>query len=256
MVSSKWSSPCWRRTAPRRTPSHAIINAVAVLMMSLLGVGVAAAGEKEWRKLQEQAQVFFQQGDLGRAEQFARQALLEADSSLGAYRRATEESLNILSLALRMQQKPGDALPFAQRLVAIRMRRYGPNNIETAIALHNNAEILIALNQFAAAEEVQRAAVDIFTAQLGPNHYNTAAGLHNLGAIRLKQGRYPEAEQYLRRALAAKEQALPPGHLSIAHTLDNLAVALESEGKHAEAQKYQRRANAIREAAARGQAAR
>jgi tetratricopeptide (TPR) repeat protein len=245
-----------RSVTGHRSPVTGHVIGAAAAMFLLVSSGMAVAGEKEWRKLQEQAQVSFQQGDLGRAEQFARQALLEADSSLGAYHRATEESLNILSLALRMQKKPGDALPFAQRLVAIRMRRYGPKNIETAIALHNNAEILIALNQFAAAEEVQRAALDIFTAQLGPNHSNTAAALHNLGAIRLKQGRYAEAEQYLRRALAAKEQALPPGHLSIAHTLDNLAVALESEGKHAEAQKYQRRANAIREAAARGQAAR
>jgi tetratricopeptide (TPR) repeat protein len=205
--------------------------------------------------LQERAQVSFQRGDFGEAERFAREALLEADSSLGAYHRTTDESLNILSLALRMRRKPDEALPFAQRLVAVRTRRYGPEQPETAIALHNNAEVLIALNQLAAAEEVQRAAVDIFNARLGPNHFNTAAGLHNLGAIRLKQERYPEAEQYLRRALEAKQQALKPGHLSIAHTLDNLAVALESQGKHEEAQKYKRRADAIRDAATRGAAA-
>lgn len=216
--------------------------------MLFIAGGFAWAGETEWRQLQERAQVSFQRGDLGQAERFAREALLEADSSLGAYHRATEESLNILSLALRMGEKPDDALPFAQRLVAVRTRRYGPKHTETAIALHNNAEILIALNQFAAAEEVQRAAVDIFNAQFGPSHFNTAAGLHNLGAIRLKQERYPEAEQYLRRALAAKEQALAPGHLSIAHTLDNLSVALASQGKRDEAQKYRRRANAIRQA--------
>ena len=255
------------RKASRKRPGHAAIGhgsrtrnhgwtAGAWALALSLAVGFAWAGEAEWRKLQEQAQVSFQRGDFGRAERFAREALLEADSSLGAYHRATEESLNILSLALRMQKKPGDALPFAQRLVAVRTRRYGPGHIETAIALHNDAEILIALNEFAAAEEVQRAAVDIFTAQLGPNHFNTAAGLHNLGAIRLKQKRYPEAEQFLRLALAAKERALPPGHLSIAHTLDNLSVALAAQGKRDEAQKYKRRADAIREAAARGQAAR
>lgn len=220
-------------------------------MVFCLAAGFAWAGEAEWRKLQEQAQVSFQRGDLGQAERFAREALREADSSLGAYHRGTDESLNILSLALRMGKKPRDALPFAQRLVAVRTRRYGPEHTETAIALHNNAEILIALNEFAAAEEAQRASVDIFNAKLGPKHFNTAAGLHNLGAIRLKQERYPEAEDYLRRALAAKEQALEPGHLSIAHTLDNLSVALNSQGKSDEAQKYRRRANAIRQAARR-----
>lgn len=237
-------------------PAAYLAMSVASALALFLAAGLSWAGEAEWRKLQEQAQTSFQRGDLGQAERFAREALLEADSSLGAYHRATEQSLNILALSLRMQKRPQEALPFAQRLVSVRTRRYGPEHVETAIALHNNAEILIALDQLAAAEEAQRAAVDIFAAQLGPNHFNTAAGLHNLGAIRLKQKRYAEAEQYLRRALAAKEKALGPGHLSVAHTLDNLAVALESQGKSDEAQKYKRRADAIRQALARGHAAR
>lgn len=224
-------------------------------MFLLVACTTATAGEPEWRKLQEQAQESFQRRDFAQAEHFSREALLEADSSLGAYHRATEESLNTLSLALRMSKKPDEALPFAQRLVVVRARRYGPDDLQTAVALHNNAEILIALDQLAAAEKVERAAVEIFETKLGPNHYNTAVALHNLGAIRLKEKRYAEAEQYLRRALAAKEKALKPGHLSIAHTLDNLAVALESEGKHDEAQRYHRRANAMREAATRGAAA-
>ena len=155
-----------------------------------------------------------------------------------------------------MQKNPGEALPFAQRLVAVRTRRYGPRDAETAIALHNNAEILIALNELAAAEEVQRAAVEIFQVKVGPNHYMTALGLHNLGAIRLKQKRYAEGELYLRQALAAKEQALEPGNLSIAHTLDNLSIALQAQGKRDEALKLKKRADAIRQATARGQTAR
>lgn len=234
-------------TRHRSRLARSAFSAPCAIVLLVAGA-TAAAGETEWRQLQERAQVSFQRGDFGQAERYAREALLEADSSLGAYHRATDESLNILSLALRMRKKPEEALPFAQRLVAVRARRYGPKHTETAIALHNNAEILIALNEFGAAEEVQSAAVDIFSAQLGANHFNTAAGLHNLGAIRLKQERYPEAEQYLRRALAAKEQALAPGHLSIAHTLDNLSVALAVQGKRDEAQRYRRRANAIRQA--------
>lgn len=220
-------------------------------MFLLIASAAVMAGEAEWRKLQEQAQMSFQRRDFEQAEHFAREALLEADSSLGAYHRATDESLNILSLALRMRMKPDESLPFARRLVAVRMQRYGPEHPETAIALHNSAEVLFAVDQLSAAEEAQRAAVEIFRTRLGPGHFNTAAGLHNLGAIRLKQKRYPEAEQYLRRALDAKQQALQPGHLSIAHTLDNLAVALDSQGKSDEARKYKRRADAIREAASR-----
>lgn len=255
MVTLEWSEPRARRAAP-----HGVIFAVAAAtvaaMFLLVTSATAVAGEAQWRKLQEEAQVSFQRGDFGQAERFAREALLEADSSLGAYHQATEQSLNILALSLRMQRKPEEALPFAQRLVAVRARRYGPDNIQTAIALHNDAEILIALDKLADAEAAQRAAVRVFEAKLGPNHYMTALGLHNMGAIRLKQKRYAEAEQYLRRALAAKEKALKPGNLSIVHTLDNLAIALESQGKHDEAEEYKRRADDIRQAAARGQAVR
>ena len=237
-----------RRLTSGRPTSFFVTCAISVTLLA--ASAAAAAGETEWRQLQDKAQASFQRGDFGESQRLAREALLEADASLGAYHRATEESLNLLSLALRMSKKPDEALPYAQRLVAVRTRRYGAQHPETAIALHNNAEILIALNQLAAAEEVQRAAVDIFAAKLGPDHFNTAAGVHNLGAIRIKQKRYPEAEQYLRQALAAKEKSLKPGHLSIAHTLDNLAVALEAQGKRDEAQKYKRRADAIRKAAA------
>jgi len=247
MVNTEWKAPRRLRFASGRRTTFILSSVIFALL--LVASAPAPAGETEWRQLQDQAQALFDRHDFRQSERLAREALLEADASLGAYHRATEESLNLLSLALRMSRQPDEALPFAQRLVAVRTRRYGAQHPETAIALHNNAEILIALNQLAAAEEVQRAAVDVFAAKLGPNHFNTAAGVHNLGAIRLKQKRYPEAEQYLRQALAAKEKTLTPGHLSIAHTLDNLAVALESQGKHAEAQKYKRRADAMRKAA-------
>ena len=246
MLNSEWSMPQARHlTFGLRTSSIRC----AVSVMLLVASAAAAAGETEWRQLQDKAQASFQRGDFGESQRLAREALLEADASLGAYHRATEESLNLLSLALRMSKQPDEALPYARRLVTVRTRRYGAQHPETAIALHNNAEILIALNELAAAEKVQRAAVDIFATKLAPDHFNTAAGVHNLGAIRIKQKRFAEAEQYLRQALAAKEKTLNPGHLSIAHTMDNLAVALESQGKHDEARKYKRRADAIRKAA-------
>ncbi len=241
------SRPRARRLTSAQRALFIVTCAVSVTL--LVASATAAAGETEWRQLQDKAQASFQRGDFGESQRLAREALLEADSSLGAYHRATEESLETLALVLRATNKPDEALPFTQRLVAVRTRRYGRDDPLTAMALHQNAEVLLALHQLAAAEEVQRAAVEIFQTKLGPNHYNTAAGLHNLGAIQLAQKRYVEAEQSLRRALAAKERALKPSDRRIVPTLDSLAVALESQGKHAEAQKYNRRADAMRKAA-------
>jgi tetratricopeptide (TPR) repeat protein len=242
LVSSRWLFP----TNESRLTNRAF--AAAALALLLVAVP-AAAGEAEWKQLHDQAAGHLQQGSLAQAELFGRAALKEAESSLGPDHRATEQSLSTLSLALRLQGKQEEALPLVQHLVAIRTKRYGADDPSTAIALHNNAEILIALDRFAEAGKLQNRALAVFEKKLGPNHPNTAAALHNLGAILLKQEKYKEAEKYLRRALAAKEKALKPGHLSIAHTLDNLASALDGQGRQIEAQKYKLRAERIRQRA-------
>ena len=212
----------------------------------------AIAGEAEWKLLHDQAAANLRRGDFEQAALFARQALKEAETSLGPDHRAIEGSLSTLSLALRLGGKPDEALPVAQRLVVVRTKHYGPEDPATAIALHNNAEILIAQNRFVEAEQLQMRALAVFEKKMGAQHVNTATGLHNMGAIMLKQEKYGEAEKYLRRALAAKEQALTPGHLSIAHTLDNLAAVLDAQGRQIEAEKYRRRAEGIRRKASQG----
>ena len=218
--------------------------AAALLLLST--APPAGAGEAEWKLLHDQAAAHLQRGDFEQAGLFARQALKEAETSLGSDHRSTESSLSTLSLALRLGGKPDEALPVAERLVVVRTKQYGPEDPATAIALHNNAEILIAQNRFVEAGQLQTRALAVFERKLGAKHVNTATGLHNMGAILLKQEKYGEAEKYFRRALVAKEQALKPGHLSIAHTLDNLAAALDAQGRQMEADKFRRRAEAIR----------
>jgi tetratricopeptide (TPR) repeat protein len=226
-----------------RVTSHPLAAAVLLL---LTAVSPVSAGEPEWKLLQDQAIAHLQRGSFDRAEQFGRAALKEAESSLGPDHRATEQSLSTLSAALRLRGKPGDALPLVQRLVIIRTKLHGPEAPSTALALHNNAEILMAQDRFTEAELLQARALAVFEKKLGAKHVNTAIALHNMGAIMLKQGKFKEAEKYLRGALAAKEDALTPGNLSIAHTLENLSTALDAQGRQIEAEKLKRRAEAIR----------
>jgi tetratricopeptide (TPR) repeat protein len=229
---------------------QAAASLAALLLLAHFAARPALAGEVEWRMLQDQAAAHLQRGNFEQAELFGRAALKEAEASLGPDHRATETSLSTLSAALRLRGKAEDALPLVQRLVVIRTKLYGPEDPSTALALHNNAEILIALDRFTEAELLQGRALAVFEKKLGPTHANTAIALHNMGAILLKQEKYKEAEAYLRRALAAKEKALKPGHLSIAHTLDNLSAALDAQGRKIEAEKAKRRAEAIRRKAA------
>ena len=219
-------------------------------MLLLFAAGPVAGGEAEWKLLHDQALAQLKQAKLGEAELLARGALTEAESSFGVGHPAIEQSLSTLSTVLRLRGKPAEALPLAQRLVVLRAKRLSPNDPLIGIAVHNTAEIVIALNRFDEAEKLQRQALAIFEKAYGTKHLHTAAALHNLGAILLKQEKPKEAEKYLRRALAAKVQVLKPDHLSIAHTLDNLSTALEAQGRQIEAEKYKRRAEAIRRKAA------
>lgn len=220
-------------------------RALALALTAILAAGPAHAGEAEWRLMHDQASAHLQRGNLEQAERFAEAALKEAEP-LGADHRAVELTLSTLSLALRLQGKHAQALPLVERLVAIRTRRYGPEDASTAVALHNNAEILIAQDRLVEAAALQGRALAVFEKKLGAEHIHTATALHNLGAIALRQEQFKDAERYLRRALAAKEKALKPGHLSIAHTLDNLSAALEGQGRQIEAERFKRRAERIR----------
>ena len=184
-------------THKSRITNHAFVAAAALLLLS--AAPPAGAGEAEWKLLHDQAAAYLQRGNFDQAELLARQALNEAETSLGPDHRATEASLSTLSLALRLGGKPAEALPAAQRLVVIRTKQYGPEDPATAIALHNNAEILIAQNRFVEAEQLQLRALAVFEKKMGASHANTATGLHNMGAILLKQEKYSEAEKYLRR---------------------------------------------------------
>jgi len=233
-----------RRSSFIPHPSSLIPAALALL----LAAGAALAGEVEWKLLQDQADAALQRGALDQAEQFGRAALKEAEP-LAESHRGIEQTLSTLALALRVQGKFAEALPLAQRLVAIRMKRYGPDETSTGIALHNNAEVLIAMQRFGEADKVQASALAAFEKKLGPIHQNTASAMHNMGAIQLKQGKYGEAEKYLRRALAAKEKVLSPGNLSIAHTLDSLAAALDGQGRQIEAERFRKRAEGMRQRA-------
>jgi tetratricopeptide (TPR) repeat protein len=239
-----------RRQTPgcRRTPIRDHGSRITFFLVAAFLAAAAFAGEVEWKLMQEQAEGHLQRGAFAQAEQFSRAALKEAET-LGASHRGTEQTLSTLSLALRLQGKHTEALPLAQRLVAIRMKQYGPGEASTGIALHNNAEILIAMGRYAEAEKLQAGALAAFEKKLGPVHQNTASAMHNMGAILLKQGKYKEAEKYLRRALAAKEKALSPGNLSIAHTLESLATSLEGQGRQPEAETFKQRAEGMRQRA-------
>ena len=221
----------------------AIRTITAVL---LLGVAAAApAGEAEWKMLFDQSAAHLQRGDVGQAELFAREALREAESSLGQSR-PTELSLLRLSNVLRLRGRADEALPLAERAVKLSTRLHGAGHPNTGLALQNQAEVQSALRRYTEAEALHQKALAIFLKVYGEKHFVTAVSLHNVGAMLYAQDKNREAEKYLRRALAVKEQLLKPGNLSVAHTLDQLSIVLAAQGRDIEAARYKKRAEGIR----------
>ena len=195
--------------------------------------------------LYEQSGAHLQRGDLAQAELFAREALREADASLGQSR-STELSLLRAAHVLRLRGKSEEALPLAERAVKLSTRLHGAGSPNTGIALQGQAELQSSLKRYGAAEALHQKALAIFLKSYGEKHFVTAVSLHNVGAMLYAQDKNREAEKYLRRALAVKEQVLKPGNMSVAHTLDQLAIVLVAQGRDIEAARYKKRAEGIR----------
>jgi len=216
---------------------------VAGIVMSLM-LQTAHAGEAEWKILNDQVVPHLMGGAIKQAEQFARQAVAEAEKTFGPNHRNTESSLAHLALVLRFQKHFEESEKNYRRALMIRERALGAAHPSTALMVSNLAEVLQAQHKYAEAEKLQRRVLPIFEKAHGVDP-KTATALNNLGTNLQMQERYKEAEPYLRRALAMKEKTLGAEHLGVAHTLTNLSEVCDALGRKDEAAKYRARAEAI-----------
>lgn len=208
--------------------------------------GAAAwGGEAQWKALNDQVIPLMTGGQLDKAEQIARQALVDAEKSFGPTHRNTEISVANLALVLRFQKRFQESEKHYRRALALRESLFGATHASTALIMLNLADVVQAQKRYGEAEKLQRTVLPIFEKAHGDDP-KTATALNNLGANLQQQERYKEAEPVLRRALAMKEKVLGPGSQSVGHTLINLAEVCEALGRKEEAAKYRARANDIR----------
>lgn len=213
-----------------------------IILTALLSVSaVAVAGEAEWKVLNDKVMPQMQRGDFKQAEQFARDAVTEAEKTFGLEHQNTAFSLSNLALALRIQKRLEESEKHYRRSLAIRDKTLGAAHPTTALTMLNLADLLQEQKKLAEAEKLQRTVLPIFEKVYGEDA-KTATALNNLGANLQLQTRYKESETYLRRALAMKEKMLGPMNPSVAHTLNNLAQVCEALGRKDEAVKYRARA--------------
>ena len=142
-----------------------------------------------------------------------------------------------------------DALPLAERALALAEHAYGVEAAEVAVALLGLGEVLSGLNRYADAEPHERRAVAIREKALGPAHPLTAEAMIAAAGSLQELQRFDAAAALYGRALAALEASLGADHIKVADAVAPLAQIAKSQGRIEEAEALYRRDLGLREKA-------
>jgi len=138
--------------------------------------------------------------------------------------------------------------PLAQSVVALCERHHGPDHVETARALTNQARASLQQGRLrTGAEPLLRRALAIQEQALGDDHPDTARTMAVLGGIFQARGDLRGAELWFRRSLDVRERVLGPDHVLTLSTLDNLIYVVNELGLLDEAEALSRRVLQVRE---------
>jgi CHAT domain-containing protein/Tfp pilus assembly protein PilF len=144
------------------------------------------------------------------------------------------------------QGKYAEALPLAERALAIRKRELGPDNLMVAHSLNQLAAVYRSQGDLARAEPMLLEALRIREAFAGPEGLIVAASLNSLAVVYRDKGDYTGAVAQLRRALSIFEKQTGAESTDTALTEGNLASLYQDMGAYAEAEKHALRALSIR----------
>ncbi len=159
------------------------------------------------------------------------------------------ERLNQEVEELHRQGKYEEAIPLAEKVLAIREKALGGNNPYVATILNSLADLYTYQGHYTEAEPLYQQALIIREKVLGPEHPDVATTLNNLAELYRLQSNYTEAEPLYQRSLAIDEKALGPDHPNLAITLTNLAELYRLQGNYTEAEPLYQRSLAIKEKA-------
>jgi CHAT domain-containing protein/Tfp pilus assembly protein PilF len=150
---------------------------------------------------------------------------------------------------LHSQGKFREAIPLAERSLALREKALGAMHPLVAESLNNLARLYKEQGAFARAEPLYVRALDIREKALGTMHPDVAGSLSNLARVYHEQGAFERAEPLLVRALGIREKALGAMHPDVAGSLNNLGGLYHEQGAFARAEPLYVRALGIHEKA-------
>jgi len=119
-------------------------------------------------------------------------------SNEDSLQKATE--LNQEVIQLYQQGRYAEAIPYAERALALREKVLGPEHPDTATSLNNLALLYDNMGSYDKAEPLFRRSLAIHEKVLGPEHPDTATSLNNLAILYAAQGRSGESLTLMERA--------------------------------------------------------
>jgi CHAT domain-containing protein/tetratricopeptide (TPR) repeat protein len=131
--------------------------------------------------------------------------------------------------------KSKEALPLAEKALALRRKMLGEMHPHTAESWFNLGAQYASLQQFEKAEECYRKALEIHEVVLGKKHPAYAASLNNLAYLYQEMGEYARALPLYKEALQIREEVLGKKHPDCANSLNNLALLYKDMGEIASA---------------------
>ncbi|MBD2206765.1 tetratricopeptide repeat protein [Calothrix sp. FACHB-1219] len=158
---------------------------------------------------------------------------------------AEAKRLNQQVVQLYQQGKYSEAIPLAEKALAIVEKVLGQEHALVAISLNNLAELYRVQGNYAKAEPLFLRSLAILEKVLGQKHPDVATSLNNLAELYRVQGNYAKAEPLFLRSLAIREKVLGQEHPDVATSLNNLAQLYYLQGNYAKAEPLLLRSLAI-----------
>ncbi len=147
------------------------------------------------------------------------------------------------------QGKYQEAIPLAEKVLAIREKNLGSDHVDVAKILNKLAELYLEQGNYTPAEPIIQRSLSIREKAFGKDHPDVAESLNNLAELYLYQGNYTTAEPLIQRSLSIREKAFGKDHPDVAESLNNLALLYYSQGNYTTAEPLYQRSLSIREKA-------
>lgn len=187
-----------------------------------------------------------EQASLDTAEMLIREGLAMSQRHLASEHPQVGAANDALGHVLELRGKYDEAIAVYTEAVANR-GAVGTLTPELGASITGLANNHFYLGNYAAAESLSRAALQVSRQVYGAEHPHVAEDLINIGAVKFEQGDYKEAERLYREALVITTKWYGPNHYVTASGLTMLGRALRTQERWAEADSALSGALAIQE---------